>query len=197
MLKPLGQAVEDVAAAQLAYARAMAWAGECRLFDCAVVGAGVFGSWTALRLRESGRSVVLVDAFGPGNPKSSSGGASRVIRMGYGADEIYTRWAMRSLAAWQELFERYPADLFQHTGVLWTARRGHPHGGNAGGFSQAGCAHESLSAAEVRRAIRRCDSMRTSSAFSSRKAAHCWPIRRSGGSARGGARAWRCGGCGD
>jgi glycine/D-amino acid oxidase-like deaminating enzyme len=70
------------------------------------VGAGVFGSWTALQLRESGRSVALVDGFGPGNPQSSSGGASRVIRMGYGADEIYTRWAMRSLADWKELFAR-------------------------------------------------------------------------------------------
>lgn len=121
--------------------------------DCVVVGAGVFGSWTALRLRESGRSVVLVDAFGPGNPKASSGGASRVIRMGYGADEIYTRWAMRSLAAWKELFERAGRnDLFQHTGVLWTARRGHPHAeGTIETFRRLGVAHEVLSAPDVRR----------------------------------------------
>src|SRR5580693_7545455 len=101
------------------------WAGACRLFDCAVVGAGAFGSWSALRLRESGRSVALLEAFGPGNPKSSSGAASRVIRMGYGADEIYSRWSMRSLAAWKELFARAGRpELFQHTGVLFTARRG-------------------------------------------------------------------------
>jgi glycine/D-amino acid oxidase-like deaminating enzyme len=112
-----------------------------------VVGAGAFGSWTALRLRESGRSVVLVDAFGAGNPKSSSGGASRVIRMGYGADEIYTRWAMRSLAAWKRL-----PDLFQHTGVLWTARRGHPHGeGSLATFRKLGVPHEALSAEDVSR----------------------------------------------
>lgn len=94
-----------------------------------VVGAGAFGSWTALRLRDSGRSVALVEAIGPGNPQSSSGGSSRVIRMGYGADEIYTRWSMKSLAAWKELFERVGrSHLFQNTGVLWTARRGHPYG---------------------------------------------------------------------
>jgi len=115
--------------------------------DCVVVGSGVFGSWTALRLRQAGRSVALVEAFGPGNPKSSSGGASRVIRMGYGADEIYTRWAMRSLAAWKE----FP-DLFQHTGVLWTARRGHPYGETTlQVFRQLGVAHEVLSSDDVGR----------------------------------------------
>src|SRR5580658_5062019 len=102
--------------------------GARSLFDCAVIGAGVFGSWTALRLREAGRTVALVDAYGPGNEKSSSGGASRVIRMGYGADEIYTRWSMQSLAAWKELFARIGRpDLFQPTGVLWTALRDHPY----------------------------------------------------------------------
>ncbi len=116
-----------------------------------MVGAGVFGSWTALRLRESGRSVVLVDAYGAGNAKASSGGASRVIRLGYGADAIYTRWAMRSLTMWKELFERAGrGDLFQHTGVLWTARHGHPYGeGTLETFRRLGVAHEALSAAEV------------------------------------------------
>jgi sarcosine oxidase len=121
------------------------------LVECAVVGAGVFGSWTALRLRESGRSVTLVEAFGPGNPKSSSGGASRVIRMGYGADEIYTRWSLRSLAAWKELFARVGRpELFRKTGVLFTARRGHPNGERSlQAFRKLGVAHEALTTAEV------------------------------------------------
>ncbi|MGD0131647.1 MAG: FAD-dependent oxidoreductase, partial [Bryobacteraceae bacterium] len=62
-----------------------------------VVGAGVFGAWTALHLRRTGRRVLLLDQYGPGNNRSSSGGESRIIRMNYGADEIYTRWSMRSL----------------------------------------------------------------------------------------------------
>ena len=120
--------------------------------DVVVVGAGAFGSWTALRLRESGRSVTLVDAFGPGNPLSSSGAASRVIRLGYGPDEIYTRWARRSLAAWQELFARAGRpDLFQPTGVLWTAHPGHPHAeGTLSAFAKLGVRHERLSADELR-----------------------------------------------
>ena len=67
-------------------------------YDIAIIGAGAFGSWTAWWLRRAGKSVVLVDAWGPGHSRSSSGGESRIIRMGYGADEIYTRMAMRSLA---------------------------------------------------------------------------------------------------
>lgn len=96
-------------------------------FDVAVVGAGVFGAWTALQLGRAGAAVVLIDAYGPGNSRASSGGESRMIRMGYGPDQIYTRMAQRSLARWQELFDRVggaeiSARLFQPTGILWLAR---------------------------------------------------------------------------
>lgn len=94
-------------------------------YDAVVVGAGVFGAWTALDLTRSGRKVLLADAYGAGNNRSSSGGESRIIRMGYGADEIYTRWSMRSLVLWKELFvETGRPELFVKTGVLWTPRPG-------------------------------------------------------------------------
>jgi sarcosine oxidase len=95
------------------------------VLDAVVVGAGVFGSWTALHLRRSGRAVALLDAYGAGNNRSSSGGESRVLRLGYGADEIYTRWAIRSRELWLDLFtEIARPELFQKTGVLWTPRPG-------------------------------------------------------------------------
>jgi glycine/D-amino acid oxidase-like deaminating enzyme len=56
-----------------------------------VVGAGCFGAWTAYRLARSGHAVTLLDAYGPGNSRASSGGETRVIRMGYGAQQIYTQ----------------------------------------------------------------------------------------------------------
>src|SRR5258706_3114093 len=87
--------------------------------DVAVVGAGVFGAWTAYQLRRSGKRVVLIEAYGAGNSRSSSGDESRIIRMGYGADEIYTRSARRSLQLWRELFARVDQPLFQQTGGLW------------------------------------------------------------------------------
>jgi glycine/D-amino acid oxidase-like deaminating enzyme len=61
---------------------------------------------------------VLLDQHGPGNARASSGGETRIIRMCYGADEIYTRASMRSLPRWKEF------GVFQRTGVLFTAPRG-------------------------------------------------------------------------
>lgn len=91
-----------------------------QVYDVAVIGAGVFGAWTAYQLGRAGKAVVLVDAYGPGNSRSSSGGESRVIRMGYGPDQIYTRMAQRSLVLWQELLGS--GALFQASGVLWLAQ---------------------------------------------------------------------------
>jgi monomeric sarcosine oxidase len=90
-----------------------------KTYDFAVVGAGVFGAWTAYFLRQSGASVALLDAYGPANSRASSGGETRVIRMGYGPDELYTRWAMRSLPLWSEFAARNGQEIFRQTGVLW------------------------------------------------------------------------------
>jgi sarcosine oxidase len=99
-----------------------------KTYDVVVVGAGVFGAWTALHLSRRGQRVLLVDAYGPANARASSGGESRIIRMGYGADELYTRSAINSLAQWKELFASAPASasaaLFHETGVLWLASEG-------------------------------------------------------------------------
>jgi glycine/D-amino acid oxidase-like deaminating enzyme len=96
-------------------------------YDVAVVGAGVFGAWTAYHLQQSGKRVMLIDAYGAGNSRSSSGDESRIIRMGYGADEIYTRSAWKSLQLWKELFARAGESLFYETGVLWLEHEGDPY----------------------------------------------------------------------
>src|SRR5215470_6048693 len=94
-------------------------------YDVVVVGAGVFGAWTALALARRGKRVALLEAYGPGHSRSSSGDESRIIRMGYGADEIYTRWSQQSLHLWKELFRAARDEsLFQRTGVLWLAEAG-------------------------------------------------------------------------
>jgi sarcosine oxidase len=90
-------------------------------YDVAVIGAGVFGAWTAWHLGRRGRRVLLADAYGPGNARASSAGESRIIRMGYGTDELYTRWSLRSLAQWKEFFGATRQALFHETGVLWLA----------------------------------------------------------------------------
>ncbi|HEX5708663.1 MAG TPA: FAD-dependent oxidoreductase [Pyrinomonadaceae bacterium] len=92
-------------------------------YDVVVVGAGVFGAWTALQLRRREARVLLLDAYAPGHSRASSGGESRVIRAGYGPDEIYTRMSMRAHALWREFFARRgEEELLTETGVLWLAR---------------------------------------------------------------------------
>lgn len=88
-------------------------------YDFVVVGAGAFGAWIAHYLHQGGAKVALVDAYGPANSRASSGGETRVIRMGYGPDELYTRWAQRSLPLWEELELRLGVELLHRTGVLW------------------------------------------------------------------------------
>ncbi len=88
-------------------------------YDVVVVGAGVFGVWTAWHLANRGQKVLLVDAYGAAHSRASSGGESRIIRMSYGADEIYTQWSLRSLSQWKELFASTGEKLFVPTGVLW------------------------------------------------------------------------------
>jgi monomeric sarcosine oxidase len=96
-----------------------------RNFDVCVVGAGAFGAWTAHALSGAGLGVLLLDSYGAANSRASSGGESRVVRAGYGAEEFYTRWAVRSLGLWRELFGRNRRpELFRRTGVLWLAGAG-------------------------------------------------------------------------
>jgi glycine/D-amino acid oxidase-like deaminating enzyme len=83
-----------------------------------VIGAGVFGAWTARELRRRGRRVLLLDASGPANARASSGGESRMTRSIYGADEVYTRMATESLADWRALSDRAGAPVFHPVGVL-------------------------------------------------------------------------------
>ncbi len=85
----------------------------------AVVGAGVFGTFTALSLLERGAEVTLIDGWGPGNSRSSSGGESRVIRATYGPREVYTAWVVRSLELWKTYEAQWGRQLYHRTGGLW------------------------------------------------------------------------------
>src|SRR5436309_6216359 len=77
----------------------------------AVVGAGAFGGWSALHLLRRGARVVLLDAWGPGNSRASSGGETRVIRGTYGPRGIYTHLTARALQLWKEHAQRWHLKL--------------------------------------------------------------------------------------
>lgn len=93
-------------------------------YDVAVVGAGVFGAWTATMLQRRGYRVVLVDQYGPANARASSAGESRVIRLSYGGDSLYSDMAWQSLGEWQVLSHQCALPIFHPTGVLWFAPSG-------------------------------------------------------------------------
>ena len=84
-----------------------------------VVGAGAFGGWTALHLKRGGARVALIDAWGPGNSRGSSGGETRVIRGTYGPNQPYTKLAARATELWQDQQTRWNQKFFFPLGVLW------------------------------------------------------------------------------
>ncbi|MFN7165341.1 MAG: FAD-dependent oxidoreductase [Hyphomonas sp.] len=86
--------------------------------DTIVVGAGVFGAWTAEMLRRTGRKVELVDAWGPAHARASSGGESRLTRAGYGTSRKYSAMAAESLEEWKRLSKDQDLPLFHNAGVL-------------------------------------------------------------------------------
>ncbi len=85
----------------------------------AVVGAGAFGGWSALNLLRAGARVTLLDAWGAGNARASSGGETRIIRGIYGGNARYVELTARAFELWWEHEERWGRSLYRRTGALW------------------------------------------------------------------------------
>ena len=86
-----------------------------------VVGAGAFGGWTALHLLRRGVSVTLCDAWGPANPRASSGDDTRIIRATYGPDRVYVDLTVASFPQWRALQRETGQLVLRDTGALWLA----------------------------------------------------------------------------
>jgi glycine/D-amino acid oxidase-like deaminating enzyme len=107
----------------LAHARRFPLVG--RSADVVVIGAGAWGGWTALHLSRMGARVTLVDAFGPGNARSTSGDESRGVRSSYGdreTGEMWMLWAREAIRRWKAFDAEWGKDLrlnlFHTTGDL-------------------------------------------------------------------------------
>lgn len=117
-----------------------------------VIGAGVFGAWTAYHLRRAGHKVILIDQYGPANDRASSGGESRIIRASYGKDEVYTQMAVRSLALWDAFFAETGRPLLARTGVLWIAKPDNAYAEESReSLRKAGVPFEDLTTADVQK----------------------------------------------
>lgn len=84
--------------------------------EIVVIGAGLWGSFTALNLRKMGAKVTLVDAYGPGNARATSGDETRGVRSSYGdrpgvQGETWTLWARESMGKWKEFDQEWGKPL--------------------------------------------------------------------------------------
>lgn len=116
-----------------------------------VVGAGAFGGWTALYLLRHGARVTLIDTWGPGNSRASSGGETRIIRGGYGSNQPYTRMAARALQLWSEHERLWRKHFLYRIGVLWMAYGDDSfEKGSLPELEDAGIKYEELAGRELR-----------------------------------------------
>jgi hypothetical protein len=95
--------------------------------DIVVIGAGAWGSFTALRLRQMGAKVTVVDSYGAGNSRSTSGDETRGVRSSYGdkpgqLGELWMLWARDAMKRWiafdDEWGKEFRLNLFHVTGDL-------------------------------------------------------------------------------
>ncbi len=119
----------------------------------AVIGAGAFGGWTALYLLRRGAQVTLLDAWGAGNSRASSGGETRVIRGTYGPNQPYTKMAARATQLWKENQQRWNLKLLHQIGVLWMVAAGDDQfeRGSLAPLRDAGIPYQELSPQELSR----------------------------------------------
>src|SRR5204862_2933363 len=117
-----------------------------------VIGAGAFGGWTALHLLRAGARVTLVDAWGAGNSRASSGDETRVIRASYGPNTVYTEMVARAIPLWKENERRWNTRLLHQNGALWMAAANDAYEqASLENIRRMGMAHEIVTADEGRR----------------------------------------------
>jgi glycine/D-amino acid oxidase-like deaminating enzyme len=104
-----------------------------------------------LYLLRRGARVTLLDAWGPGNSRASSGGETRVIRGTYGPNQPYTKMAAHAMQLWREHEKRWSCQLVHRIGVLWLAGTGDDQfeRGSLPLLREAGIAYQELCSDEI------------------------------------------------
>lgn len=94
-----------------------------------IVGAGVFGLTAALELRARGWRVTVIDPGPVPTPTAASTDISKVVRMDYGADALWTELGRTSLTRWAEWNRESGEPLFHNDGFLVLSRGAMQPGG--------------------------------------------------------------------
>ena len=83
-----------------------------------VVGAGIFGVTAALELRRRGHEVSLLDPGPLPHPLATSTDISKMVRMDYGDDELFTALAEESIEGWHRWNLQWGKELYHNDGFL-------------------------------------------------------------------------------
>ena len=83
-----------------------------------IVGAGVFGLTGALELRRRGYDVTVVDPGPVPHPMAASNDISRMVRMDYGSDRLYSLLAAEAIDGWHKWNADFGRELYHEDGFL-------------------------------------------------------------------------------
>ncbi len=83
-----------------------------------VAGAGIFGLSGALELRRRGYAVTVVDPGPVPHPLAASNDVSRMVRMDYAGDSLYSDLAAEAIEGWHVWNERRGRPLYHEDGFL-------------------------------------------------------------------------------
>lgn len=90
--------------------------------DVAILGAGIFGLAAALELRRRGHQVAVLDPGPIPHPLASTTDVSKVVRMEYGADDLYLEMVDRAIDGFEVWNERADETLYHGCGVVMLSR---------------------------------------------------------------------------
>ena len=83
-----------------------------------VIGAGIFGLTAALELQQRGHQVTVADPGPIPHPLAASNDVSRMVRMDYGLDGLYSTLCAEAIEGWRRWNARWGRDLFHEDGIL-------------------------------------------------------------------------------
>ena len=83
-----------------------------------ILGAGIFGLTAALELQHRGYQVTVADPGPVPHPLAASNDVSRMVRMDYGADGLYSSLGAEAIDGWHAWNQRWGRDLYHEDGFL-------------------------------------------------------------------------------
>ena len=120
-----------------------------------MAGAGVFGLAAALELRGRGCSVIVVDPGPVPHPLAASNDVSRMVRMDYAGDQLYSDLAAEAIEGWHSWNRRRGRPLYHEDGFLVLSSQpvddGSVEGQSFGLLTEAGWPLERVDGGDVAR----------------------------------------------